>query len=382
MQEFMRFPEIQVVAICDVDERHAKAALQSVSKKYGEGNCKTIHDYRELVALPGLDVVQVTTPDHWHALAAIAALDAKKDVFCEKPLANSVYEGRKIVEAVKRNDRILQVGTQERSAPYSRLAAEIVRNGRIGKLETIKICLPCQDPHHKRVRAVKGTPAPGTVPPEFDYDMWLGHTEKVAYTEMRTHFYWRFILAYGGGEMTDRGAHVIDIGQLGNGTDETGPVEFEAQGVQTPDAMFNTFWDYSFTNTYANGVKLVGTSVGEEKDRGVTFVGSDGWVHVHVHGGPVTASKPELLKETFSGSDIQLGRTPSHKANFLEALQTRKAPFATAEIGHRTASICHLNNIAMLTGKKIVWDPAAERITNDESLNKYLKPGFREPFVL
>lgn len=382
MQEFMHFPEIQVVALCDVDERHANAAMQTVNKKYGDGNCKSFHDYRELVAQPGIDVVQVTTPDHWHAIAAVAALDAKKDVFCEKPLANSVYEGRKIVEAVQRNDRILQVGSQERSAPYSRLAAEIVRNGRIGKLQTIKICLPCQDPHHKAVRAVKGTPAPMEVPPEFDYDMWLGHTEKVPYTEKRTHFYWRFILSYGGGEMTDRGAHVIDIGQLGAGTSETGPVEFEAKGVQTPGAMYNTFWDYTFTNTYANGVRLEGTAEGTEQDRGVTFAGTDGWVKVHIHGGPITASDPALLKETFTGSAIQLGRTSSHKANFLEAVRTRHQPFATAEIGHRTATLCHLNNIAMLTGKKIVWDPATERITNDESLNRYLKPEFRAPWTL
>ncbi|MDB5333592.1 MAG: oxidoreductase domain protein [Phycisphaerales bacterium] len=379
MHMFMDKPDVQVVAVCDVDAAHMKQAMHDVELKYGEGNCKTYHDFRELAARKDLDAIQVTTPDHWHAIAAIAALDAGKDVYCEKPLANSVYEGRKIVDAVKRNNRILQTGTQERSAPYSRQAAELVQNGRIGKLHTIHINLPCTDSHHKAVRATQGVPAAQPVPEGFDYNTWLGHAPEAPYTEKRCHFWWRFILDYGGGEMTDRGAHVIDLGQLGNGTDETGPVEFEAKGERLPGSLYTSFWDYTFTNTYANGVKMLGTT---NEPRGVKFEGSDGWVMVNVHGGPITASNPEILKEKVATSGVQLGRTPDHKQNFIDAMRTRKDPFAKAEIGHRTATICHLNNIAMATGKKLIWDPKTERITNEESLNALLKPTFRAPWTL
>ncbi len=218
------------------------------------------------------------------------------------------------------------------------------------------------------------------MPAGFDYDMWLGHTPQAPYHPRRCHFWWRFILTYGGGEMTDRGAHVIDIAQLGLDKDESGPVEFAGKGRQSPGSLYTALWDYEFTNTYDNGVKLVGST---KHPRGLKFVGDDGWLSVAIHGGKLDASKPEILKSRMTEMKVQLGRSYDHQRNFLEAVRDNKPLncVAHAEIGHRTASLCHLNNLAMLTGKKIVWDPKAERITNEPALNEMLKPKMREPWA-
>jgi predicted dehydrogenase len=376
---FLSQPDVQVVAVCDVDEKHLKAGQQIVHKKYGNTDCRAYKDFRELLRHRGLNAVVVATPDHWHALASIAAANAKLDVYCEKPLANSVAEGRAICEAVRRNNVVLQTGSHERSNSNGRFACELVRNGKIGRLHTVRINLPCTDPHHKAVRATLKVPPVMPVPAGFDYDFWLGHTPAVPYTEKRCHFFWRFILAHGGGEMTDRGAHVIDIGHLGADVDATGPTEIEATGVRPKSNLFDVFWDYNFTATYSNGVKFVGTAEGP---RGLKFEGSDGWVFVHIHGCRLEASSPALLKENPESFRIKLGRSPGHQRNFLDCVKSRLAPVATAEIGHRSASICHLLNIAMLTGRKLRWDPRREVFLGDEAANKLLRPTMRAPWKL
>lgn len=389
LNDFMSNPDVQAVAVCDCDKKHAERGASAVNRRYGNKDCKVYYDFRELVARKDIDVVQVTTPDHWHALASIAALDNGKDVYCEKPLTNSVAEGKALVEAVHRNQRVLQVGTHERSGDNSRYACELVRNGRIGKLHTLRVNLPCDDGHHKRVRSWTETPAEQPVPAHFDYDMWLGHTPKAPYTERRCHFFWRFILSYGGGEMTDRGAHVIDIGQLGAGTDDLVPVEYEARGVRSSGGIYNVFWDYSFTNTYASGLKLIGSTAGP---RGVKFEGTEGWIFVHIHGGALEASDPKLLKSVIGPGEIQLGRAPNgknnenmhprHVRNFLDCVKSRARPLAPVEVGHHTAAICHLNNIAMLTGRKIRFNQAQCRIEGDDEANQLLTPKMRAPWKL
>ena len=228
------------------------------------------------------------------------------------------------------------------------------------------------------------------VPEGFDYDFWLGHTPKAPYTEKRCHFWWRFVLAHGGGEMTDRGAHVIDLAQLGAGTDDTGPVEIEARGVASKTSLYDAFWDYEFTNTFANGVKLVGSTKGP---RGLKFEGSDGWVFIHVHGGKLEAEPASLLKAVIEKDEIRLGRSPQvgeastnylprHVRNFLDSVRSRQQPLAPAEVGHRTATICHLNNIAMRLGRKLRWDPDKELFVHDADANRLLKPVMREPWKL
>jgi predicted dehydrogenase len=380
MGAFMNFSEVQMVAVCDVDRGHMRGAKEQVNKKYGNQDCKEYRDFRELVARDDIDAVTVTTPDHWHALCSVAAANAGKHVYCEKPLANSIGEGRAIADAVKKNKVMLQTGSHERSGENARFAAELVRNGRIGKLHTIRINLPCDDGHHQRARSVKTVPPPQPIPDGFDYDFWLGHTPKVPYTEGRCHFMWRFILAYGGGEMTDRGAHVIDLAQLAAGFDDTGPLEIEATGVQTPGSLYDTFWDYKFTNKFANGVTMIGEAKGP---RGLKLEGDDGWIFIHVHGQRLEASDPKLLENRDTKDfKIQLGRSPGHQRNLIDAIKSGKEPVATAEIGHRTASICHLNNIAMLVGRKLKWDPVKEQFADDSEANALVTPRMRAPWTL
>jgi predicted dehydrogenase len=379
MEQFLGFTDCQVLAVCDVDSKHQDAASSMVNERYGNQDCKAIHDYRELAAHPGLDAICVSTPDHWHAVATVAALQGGKDVYCEKPLSNSVYEGRAICRAAALNNRIVQTGSHERSGDTRRMACELVRNGRIGKLHTIRINLPTTDQHHLQVKQWL-EPAPEMpIPESLDWDMWLGHTPVVPYTEKRCHFWWRFILAYGGGEMTDRGAHVIDLAQLGADKDNTGPVEYIARGSRNASGLFDAFMDYVFVNIYADGLKMIGSTAGP---RGVKFEGDEGWIFIHVHDPLVEASDPRILESQLQEGEVSLGRSPGHHRNFIDCVRSRQEPMASAEVGHRTATICHLNNIAMKLGRSLQWDPVNEVVIGDEEANKLLKPDMRSPWNL
>jgi len=380
LETFLENPSAQYVAVCDVDEAHRAQALQKVNRKYNNTGCRAFKDFREVLQMKDVDAVVVATPDHWHALASVAALNAGKHVYCEKPLANSVYESKAIRDAWKKTGKVLQTGSHERSNSQCRFACELVRSGHIGKLQSVEINLPDDDGHLKDARTYTRVPPAEPIPAGLDYDLWLGHTPPAPYHPRRCHFWWRFILSYGGGVMTEAGAHVIDIAQLGLDKDDSGPVEFVAKGRQTPGSLYTSLWDYEFTNTYDNGVKLVGST---KKPRGLKFVGDNGWLFVAIHGGKLEASNNEILKAKMTEMKVQLGRTYDHQKNFLEAVRDNKplTCAAHAEIGHRTASLCHLNNLAMLTGKKIVWDPKAERITNEPALNAMLRPKMREPWA-
>jgi predicted dehydrogenase len=389
--EFLRDPRVQFVAVCDVDAAHRKKGVEEVNSHYGNEDCAAFEDLRELLARPDIDAVHVSTPDHWHAVASVLAMQAGKDVYCEKPLANSVGEGAVIRDTAARTGRVVQCGSQERSNPLCRLAAELVRSGRIGQPHTVHIQMPCDEEHHRRARETR-TPEPQPVPEGLNWELWQGPTGPTAWYPQRCHFWWRFILDYGGGEMTDRGAHIIDIAQLALDMDHSGPVELTASGLQIPGSPYDAFWDFRFENRYANGVRLVGTSDGP---RGLKIEGDDGWLFVGIHGGALSASRPEILPERVRSGEplapdepapaelsVQLGRTASHHANFLDCVISREAPFATAEIGHRTATICHLNNIAMRTGRPIRWDPEREELINDPQAGSLLLPEMRPPWTI
>ena len=395
MNMFLKEKEVQVVAVADVEKRSSlyyrgrtagrEPGREVVEKHYSENRpdgkysgCKSFGDFRDLLDIKDIDAVTVTTPDHWHALAAVAAANAGKDIYCEKPLANSVGEGRAICDAVKTNGRVLQTGSHERSNDRGRYACELVRNGRIGKLHTVRIQMPCTDDHHQKVKAVTGMPPAQEVPDSLDYNFWLGHTAEAPYSPQRCHFWWRFVLAHGGGEMTDRGAHIIDLAQLGMGTDGTGPIEIEAKGNRG-SGLYDVFMDYEFTNVYANGVRMIGESKGP---RGVKFEGTEGWVFINIHGCRLEAEPASLLKEIIGEDEIQLGRSPGHQRNFLDCVKSREAPLAKAETGHRTASVCHLNNISAVTGRKLRWDPVREQFIGDASADELIMPTMRAPWAL
>jgi predicted dehydrogenase len=205
------------------------------------------------------------------------------------------------------------------------------------------------------------------VPDGFDYDMWLGPAKWESYTRKRCHFWWRYILQYGGGEMTDRGAHIIDLGQFINNTDDSGPTEIWGKGQALKDPLFDSFIEYQFECTYPNGVRMIG---GSEGKRGLKLVGTEGWIFIHIHGGRLEAHPKSLLKETIGPNEIHVGRSEGHHRDFLNAIKTRRKPIAHEEIGHRTASMCHLINIAMLTDKKLKWDPEKEQVTNNKEANR------------
>lgn len=364
-------PDVQIVALCDVDRNHLNAAYEAL----GDSKCKTYADFRELLARDDIDAVLIATPDHWHGLIAVAAANAGKHIYCEKPLTNSVAEGRAVCEAVRANEVVLQTGSHERSNPGPSIARKLINEGRIGQVQTVRIFLPTDEPHLRAVADLKTAPDPMPVPEGLDYDFWLGHTPVVPYTEKRCHFFWRFHSAYGGGEMTDRGAHVIDLAKMILGRDDTGPVAFRATGKPLQCDFFDAILDFEFENTYADGLRMLGSTTGK---RGVKFEGSEGSIFVEVHGGALSAEPASILADVTVPAAHHY---EPHRREFLEAVKHGTPVVAPAEAGHRTATICHLNNIAMRLGKEFTWDPATEQ-SNNADVNEMLKPSMREPWKL
>ena len=397
MNAFMQMADVQVVAVCDIDREYQsdsggrlfgrEPSRMLVDRHYAQQSptgtyksCAAYSDFRELLARGDIDAVTVCTPDHWHGTISVAAAEAGKDIYCEKPLVNTIAEGKAVRDAVSRYNRVLQTGSHERSNDSVRFACELVRNGRIGKLHTITVNMPNNDPHHLQIMRTNQPQPVMPVPEGLDYDMWLGPTPKADYTKRRSHFWWRFILDYGGGEMTDRGAHIIDLAQFANDADKTGPVEISGEGKTAPGGgLFDAFMEYNFECRYANGVRLVGTS---KEPRGLKIEGSDGWIFINIHGGRLEAWPESLLHEQISPGEIHLGRCRSHQLNFIDAVRTRQQPFASVEVGQRTATICHLLNIAMLTGRKLKWNPEKEVIVGDEEANRMLSRPMRSPWHL
>jgi len=397
MNAFMQMADVQVVAVCDIDREYPndgggrlfgrEPSRMLVDRHYAQQSptgtykgCAAYSDFRELLARGDIDAVTVCTPDHWHGTISVAAAEAGKDIYCEKPLVNTIAEGKAVRSAVSRYNRVLQTGSHERSNDSVRFACELVRNGRIGKLHTITVNMPNNDSHHLQIMRTNQPQPVMPVPAGLDYDMWLGPTPKADYTKRRSHFWWRFILDYGGGEMTDRGAHIIDLAQFANDADKTGPVEISGEGKTAPGGgLFDAFMEYNFECRYANGVRLVGSS---KEPRGLKIEGSNGWIVIHIHGGRLEAWPESLLREKISPGEIHLGRCRSHQLNFIDAVRTRQQPFASVEVGQRTATICHLVNIAMLTGRKLKWDPEKEVIVGDEEANRMLSRPMRSPWHL
>jgi len=356
----------EVVALCDVDAGHLKTASETA--ELDEKSC--YNDFRDLLARDDVDAVVVATPDHWHVPVSIAAVKAGKDVYCEKPLTLTIAGGRALADAVKRYGRVLQTGSQQRSGSEFRNACELVRNGRIGKLHTMKVEI------HGNNKTCPATWETQPVPEGFDYDMWLGPAPWEPYTEQRCHYQFRFVLDYSGGQMTNWGAHYLDIAQWGNDADDTGPVEIEGKGEFPESGLFTTATKADITYTYANGVKLLLTTGGGN----TRFEGSEGWIFVTR--GKIDAEPKSLLKEKIGADEIHLYNSRDHKQNFLDCIKSRKDPIASAEIGHRSSTVCHLGNIAMLLGRKVKWDPKRERFINDSAANSMIGRSMRSPWKL
>ena len=379
-RQFTKLGDVRVVAACDADSRELKKCIDETNKQYGDSACLGYSDFREVMARKDIDTVAVATPDHWHALISMAAARAGKHIFCEKPLANSIGESKALRDAVRKSGVVLQTGSCERARSSARYCCEVVRNGYIGKLHTLFIHLPTDQGHHERVRQQTVMPASEQPPAELNYDLWLGHTAKIPYFPGLHPGSWRFHLSFGCGEMSDRGAHVIDLAQLGNNTDDSGPVSIEAKGWDDAHGLYNAPMSFEFENTYANGVKMIGGTT--RKPRGVRFEGDEGWIFLRIHEGTLEASDEKLLKLDPEKFKIQLGRTSSHEQNFIDAITSGRRPFADVEIGHRSCTACLVNMMAMRLKRKLVWNPEKEVFVGDDEANHLMTPVMREPWTL
>jgi predicted dehydrogenase len=385
MREVMGFKQAQVVAVCDVDSKRLKHAKQLVETHYGAQSkdssykgCSAYSDFRELVAREDIDAVMIATPDHWHALPAIAAAGSGKDVFLQKPLTLTIQEGRVLSDTVHRYGRIFQVGSQQRSDSRFRFACELVRNGRIGKLHTVKVGFEADPP--------TGPQLSMPVPEWLDYNMWLGSAPWTAYTEQRVHPEndygrpgWLRISDYGSGMITGWGSHHNDIAQWGMGTEYTGPVEIEGQAEYPRDGLWDVHGPFRIDYTYANGVKLICADTKKNKS-GVLFEGTDGWVYVDR--GRIDTNPKSLLTSTIKPDEIHLYESNNHKANFLECIKSRAETIAPVEVGHRSCTVCLLGEIAMRLGRKLKWDPEHERFTNNDQANRMISRSMRSPWHL
>lgn len=366
MKGFKGNPNAEIVAVCDVDAGHRKEAC----KIAGLDPKSSYNDFRGLLARDDIDAVVIATPDHWHVRISIAAVRAGKDVYCEKPLTLTIAEGRALVDEVRRYGRILQTGSQQRSSDNFRFACELVRNGRIGKVHTVRVGIPGNN------RTCEPTWTPEPAPEGFDYDLWLGPALWAPYHRQRCHYEFRFILDYSGGQPTNWGAHHLDIAQWGLGMDNSGPVEITGNGEFPTSGLFTTATKVYFEATYANGIKLICQTGGSN----TRFEGADGWVDVSR--GDLKTQPESLKKEIIGPDEIHLYQSRDHKQNFLDCIKSRKDPIASAETGHRSATLCHLGNIAMLLGRKLKWDPAKECFIGDSAANSMLARSVRAPWRL
>ncbi|MBN2019316.1 MAG: Gfo/Idh/MocA family oxidoreductase [Sedimentisphaerales bacterium] len=371
LRGFINKPLAEIVAVCDVDLSHREQARRRA--KLPEGS--SYNDFRELLARDDIDAVVVSTPDHWHALISITAAKAGKDVYCEKPLAYNVAEGRALCDTVKRYGRVLQTGSHQRSDKNFRLACELVRNGRIGKLRTIKVEIPENRNPNPLTWKVESPPA------GLDYNLWVGPAPYRPYIEQGCHYNWHFLYGFGSGQLTNWGAHMLDIAQWGNDADMTGPVEVSGTAEFPKEGLFETPLRYDLEYTYANGVRLLcSTGKPDGPETHVRFEGDRGWIFVSRNR---FFSEPQsLIQSKISPNEIHLYRSSDHQQNFLDCVRQRTQPVADAETGHRSATVCHIGGIAVMLGRKLRWDTVKECFISDDQANRMLSRPMRPPWHL
>lgn len=386
MMGFLGKREVQMVAVCDVDKSHRDNAKRRVDERYQNKDCRAYPDFRELIGRGDLDAVMTALPDHWHAVPAIEAAKAGCDIHGQKPFARSIREGRAMVEAVQRYGRVWQTGSQQRSNRRFRRACNLVINGRLGKIEKVEVGLPTGGTH--QVEPTR------PVPPELDWNFWLGPAPWREYCNFGSngvHWNWRWILDYSGGQLTDWAGHHIDIAHWGLGLQYTGPSEIEGKGVYPENGLYNVPYEYRFECRYPKGIT---NCYGHKYNEGVTIIvanntqveqgakwyGERGWIHVNRGG--LSAEPRSLLDEVIGPDEIHLYESNDHKQNFLDCVKSRQPTIAPAEVGHRSISVGLLGEIAMLTGRKIRWNPDTEEIIGDPSASALLGKSYREPWSL
>jgi predicted dehydrogenase len=398
MPGVMQYDNVRLVAVCDVDSNRAEDAKKLVQSYYAKKtgsdkavDIKVYEDYREMLLNNEIDAVIISTPDHWHSQPAIEAALAGKDVYLQKPTSLTLEEGRILVDIVRKKGIILQVGTQQRAMPQFRIAAELVRNGRIGKLHTVKVGLP-GDPAGPEAEEMP-------IPSNLNYDMWLGSTPEVPYTEIGVHPQkgygrpgWLRIEQYGSGMITGWGQHHYDSAAWGMDTELTGPISVECIAEFPKSGLWNVHGDFMAKAEYANGITMY-TSGGYTN--GIKYIGDKGWIFVargsysasasdpvdrEKSAKALNASDPAILKSVIGPDEIHLRKIDEQHGDWLNSIETRKDPISDVEKGHRACSICLITHISMKLGRKLYWNPSTESFSNDSRANAMLKRSQRYPY--
>jgi predicted dehydrogenase len=394
-----KYDNAQIMAVCDLDGKRMEDAKRLVNGYYAKKTGKTYDgvagyvDYRELLKNKDVDAVLISTPDHWHALIAIHAVDAGKDVYLQKPASLTIAEGRALSDTVHRSGRIFQIGSQQRSTPQFRYAAELIRNGRIGQLKTVEVGLPV-DP--------SGDEEPEMpIPKNLTYEMWLGSTPYVYYTEKRVHPQtgysrpgWLRCEQFGAGMITGWGAHHVDSAHWAMGTEYTGPVEVSGSAEFPTKGLWDVHGKFKTEALYADGVRMI---ISDDFPNGIKFEGSEGWIFVSRGNESVTssdpvaklkdaqalsASDPKIITSVIGPNEIHLYESKDHHGNWLECIRTRQQPLAPVEVAHRSCSACLIHHIAMKLKRKVYWDPGKERFKHDDQANAMLSRPQRSPYII
>ncbi len=377
MESFLEKPEVQWVAVCDLDTEPLTRARDTVNKTYGNTACATYRDYRELALRKDLDAVSIAVPDHWHAILAVTFLRNGCDVYGEKPLTHNLREGRALCDAVKRYGRVWQTGSWQRSVENFHQACELVRNGRLGKILRVEVGLPSG--HYDFARTF-GQDALTPPPPNLDYETWVGPAPWWPYCKSRVHMNWRWNMDFGGGQLMDWVGHHLDIAHWGMGYDETGPVAVEAAGEYPTSGVYNSPTRYYCTATYADGTPIILAGGHDEIWSGTKWIGERGWIWVDRE---QFETEPAGLKDERIGPDeVRLVKSRDHYQNFLDCVRTRAKTITPAETAHRSASVGHLCVAAMEVGRKIHWDPVTETVLDDPEADRLLSHAYRKPWQL
>lgn len=376
MRNFMSVEQAQVIAICDVHKHHRDQAATIA----GVPEARRYEDFRELLEGKDIDGVLIATPDHWHVLQAKAAVEAGKDVYCEKPLSNTIQEGRVLVDAVHRHKAVFQHGTQLRSNQQNRHTCELVRNGYLGDVRKVSIGSP--------PGWATGKHAPEPIPEGFNWDLWQGPAPDKPYTSWRHARFpeidnlasWYFISDYSrAGWIAGYGVHDLDLAQWGLGTEESGPVTVEGTGNFPKEGLFDTVLDYELEFTYADGRQIHMMDTGKHK-HGVKFHGTEGrWVHTRVQ---AEASDLDLRRIRMKPEDIHLYASKLHERNFIECVKSRKKTICPIDVAHRSTTISLIGGIALKLGRKLQWNPKTENFIDDAEANALLSYPMRKPWAL
>jgi len=378
---FLAQKDCQVVAACDLDKNHLQQALDKINGTYKNQDCKSYHDYREMMERKDIDAVMLAVPDHWHNLVATEAARRKKDIYSEKPLARTIAEQQSIVKAVRKNKCIWQTGSWQRSVENFHKGAEMVRNGLIGKVTRVEVGLPSGHYDFAGTGKKRSITAP---PPQLDYETWIGPSKMEPYIECRVHMNWRWNYNTGGGQLMDWIGHHGDIAHWGLGFDNEGPMEIEGVGeFPAPDAIWNTATKYRATLKYPQDITMIIAGGHNDIRSGTKWIGTDGWVWVDR--GAFDCSNPEFkdisrLPENLR--KIKLTRSSNHHRNFLDSIKSRQPTITPVETAHHSAIPGHLSLIAMMTGRKIKWDAKKEVIIGDKEASKLLTRPYRAPWKL